>query len=200
MGHTRTPRLTLFVRAGIVLVLARIVFVLGAILWVARITPSPARADAAVVLGAGIRGHEPSPVLAGRVRYAVELHRRGIVRAIVFTGGRGAPGEDAESEVARDYARRLGVPTDALVCETESTTTRGNLVHARRVMVEHGLHTATLVSDPWHLYRARTIARDLGWDVGVAPAATSAFRSVRTRVRFVLRELVYVHLYLVTGT
>ena len=44
--------------------------------------------DCAIVLGAAAYGNKPSPVFAERINHAVELHRSGTVKYLLFTGGR----------------------------------------------------------------------------------------------------------------
>ncbi|HEV2765160.1 MAG TPA: YdcF family protein, partial [Pyrinomonadaceae bacterium] len=51
---------------------------------------SDGRADAAVVLGAAVWTRRPSPVFRERINHAVELYKRGRVRKLILTGGRGA--------------------------------------------------------------------------------------------------------------
>ena len=93
-------------------------------------TPS----DCAVVLGAAASGADPSPVFEERIRHAIQLHRRGVMSKIVFTGGHGEGAAHADSEVAAQYALRAGVPQHDILIETRSRTTRQNLIEARSLM------------------------------------------------------------------
>src|ERR671919_3015018 len=62
-----------------------------------RNTSSNAPADAAVVLGAAVWGAEVSPVFRERINHGIDLYRKGKVRKLIFTGGRGNRGEPAGS-------------------------------------------------------------------------------------------------------
>lgn len=155
--------------------------------------------DCAIVLGAAAYHTRPSPVFEERIRHAIELYRQGTVRYLLFTGGYGTGADHAEASVARDYAVRQGVPETDILIETRSRTTQENLIQAQRVMAEHALHDAIIVSDPLHLKRASMIAADLRLPAVTSPTPTSRFQSWRSRLGFLARETYYYHLYLYTG-
>jgi uncharacterized SAM-binding protein YcdF (DUF218 family) len=137
--------------------------------------------DAAVVLGAAVYGHEPSPVFAARLDHGIDLHRRGIVRYLVLTGGVGEGDTTAESAVAATYAVARGVPAERILTEAVSRTTRQNLVEAKRLLREHGFSTCLLVSDPLHMRRASIMLADLGVDGESSPTPSSRYESFRRR-------------------
>jgi len=145
--------------------------------------------DVAVVLGAAVQGQQPSPVFRERINHAIVLHRTGVVQMILFTGGRSQGAAYAESEVARNYAIAQGVPASDILIETRSTTTHENLEQARQLMLAHRLQSAILVSDPLHMRRAVSLADNLGWAVSSSPTPTSRYRSLQTRLEFLLREI-----------
>jgi uncharacterized SAM-binding protein YcdF (DUF218 family) len=51
-------------------------------------------------------------------------------------------------------AREAGVPPEAMLLEPRGEDTFGNAVYTRRLMLEHGLESAILVTSPYHLHRA----------------------------------------------
>lgn len=157
----------------------------------------PARADVAIVLGAAVRGTEPSPVFAARIDHAVSLYRRGRVGRIVFTGGTGAGDSLAESQAARRYAVRAGVPDRRILVETRSRITYDNLREARALLAAGPAQRVLIVSDPLHMRRAVTMARDMGLDAHPAPTPTTRYRSWRTRMPFLGREVFFHSQYLV---
>lgn len=156
-------------------------------------------ADCIIVLGAAAYHTRPSPVFEERIRHAIALHERGLARYLLFTGGYGTGAEHAEASVARDFAIRHGIPDTAILTETRSRTTQENLIEARRVMNQHGLRSAVIVSDPFHLKRAAMIAHDLGLVAVTSPTPTSRFQSWRARLEFLARETWFYHRYLYTG-
>ena len=161
--------------------------------------PPDRKADVAVVLGAAVHGHQPSPVFEQRIRHALVLYEKGTVARLLFTGGTAAGGGVAEAEVARRFALRRGVPARAILIENRSRTTQENLFEARKLMRAHRLSSAAIVSDPLHLARAVRMARDLGIDAYPAPTPTSRYRSWQAKAGFLAREVVFYTGYLVTG-
>ena len=145
-------------------------------------------ADAAVVLGAAVWDTQPSPVFEERINHAITLYQVGEVRALVFTGGVGNGDQRAEAEVARDYAVQHGVPAEQIYLETCSRTTYENLREAQPIINEQGLGRVLIVSDPLHMRRAVTIARDLGLDAHPSPTPTSRYRTWKSKLGFLLRE------------
>ncbi len=85
------------------------------------------------------------------------------------------------------------MPADAILIETVSRTTRQNLIEARRLMREHGLHRAIVVSDPLHMARALRLCQELQIDALASSTPSSRFRSFQTRWRFLLQELYFFH-------
>ena len=111
-------------------------------------------AAAIVVLGAGVRPDgTPGDSLHARVMKAVTLYRRGLAPVLVFTGGVGDY-PPAEAVAAARLARAQGVPDEAMVLETRSTSTRENLANAALLCRAHGWQRVIVVSDPYHLWRA----------------------------------------------
>lgn len=156
----------------------------------------PAPADVAIVLGAAVWGTQPSPVFAARIDHAITLYQRGYVRRIVFTGGVGSGDQYAESEIARRYALGAGVPDSQIDIETRSRVTYTNLSETQALLSPDRAARVLIVSDPLHMRRAVTMARDLGLDAHPAPTPTSRYRSWRTRAGFLGREVFFYSLYL----
>jgi len=162
---------------------------------------STGSADAAIVLGNAVRADgRPGPVLEGRLEHAVALYRAGRVKTIIFTGGvRYAPGV-TESTAARDYALERGVRADDAYIETVSQTTWQNLREARKLVREYGLGRVLIVSDPLHMRRAMTMARDLGLDAHPSPTTASRVGTDRSAFRFHVREAFFYAGYLLRRT
>lgn len=150
----------------------------------------PRAVDTAVVLGFGLlRGGAVSPVFEARIGRAVELRRAGLARRLLLTGGVGAH-PPAESVAAYARARALGVPEGDLLREDRSHTTRENMIEARRVLREAGAPAGpvAIVSDTFHLARARRLARDAGLEPVMVSAVSPAWTDRRRAAWWVLRE------------
>ena len=142
---------------------------LAGVLWhAARDRAVPA--DAIVVLGAAHYLGRPSPVLRARLDQAAALHTRGVAPLVVLTGGT-APG-DTTSEAAAGFAylRRRGIPAEALLIEQEGRTTSESLEAVRALLAAREVSRVVLVSDPFHLLRARLVSQRLGLHPVTSPA------------------------------
>lgn len=153
-------------------------------------------ADAAIVLGAAVFGNQPSPVLRERINHAIELYKQGIVHTIIFTGGVGRNDTLSEAEVSANYAMTRGIPADAVLLEDQSTTTRENLINVQTIAATHNLDSFLIVSTPFHMRRAMSLANDLEMNAYTSPTRTTKWISWRTKSRAYLREVVVYALYL----
>lgn len=153
-------------------------------------------ADAAIVLGAAVFGERPSPVLRERINHAIALYQTGTVQYIIFTGGQGGPNETAEADAAAAYALAQGVPETAVLRETTSTNTVGNLTNAQQVAAAHGLDSFLIVSTPFHMKRAMSIAADLDMQAYSSPTRTIAWISWWTKLRAFAQEIVSYLVYM----
>lgn len=153
-------------------------------------------ADAIIVLGAAAYDARPSPVFEERIRHGIDLYKRGRAPTLIFTGGFGGNGARfAESQVARRYALRNGVPDRAILIETVSRNTVENLSQATALMRARKLQQAIIVSDPLHMSRALRICRDIDASLVCLGSSTptTRYRSFATRWRFLINELYFFH-------
>ncbi len=129
-----------------------------------------APADVLVVLGARVLpGGQPSGALLARVEKAVELYQRGLAPRLVFSGGVGDY-SPSEAQVMRALAVRLGVPPEACLLEEQSHSTAQNARFSAVLLRELGARRVVVVSDPYHLLRARQYFRLEGFEVDTSPA------------------------------
>ena len=145
-------------------------------------------ADTAVVLGAAAPNGKVSPVYRERLNHAIGLYEKGLVRYILVTGGTADGNTVSDALAAKNYAMSQGVPESDILLEDQSTITEENLGYAKRIMDENGLRTALIVSDPLHMKRAMLMADDYGLTAYSSPTGTSMYKSVRTKLPFLLRE------------
>lgn len=169
--------------------------------WIAIGPPedASARADAALVLGAAVYDDEPSPVFRERIRHAIALYKAGRVKRIVFTGGKAEGDSLLEAEAAKRYAIQQGVPEAAILLESQSRTTRQNLAFAKPVLQRAGIDNVLLVSDPLHLRRARQMAQSLDIEAQASATPTTRYRTLRSQIPFLLREVYFMHHFWVFG-
>lgn len=127
--------------------------------------------QAAVVLGAALKGEKPGPALRERLDLACRLYKEGRVRKLVLSGG--APNRKrSEAEVMKRYLTERGVAEEALLLEDRSTNTAENLAFVRPILIEHGIRDVYLITHDFHMYRALRCARRIGVPVTPAPVHT----------------------------
>ena len=192
------PRLASWVGV-VVLLLSALVFVYIAIaitVWrdaLDRLAHPPERtADAALVLGnrAYLRG-QPNPCLTGRVDAALALASAGRAQRLVFSGGVDSEDGRIEAEVMRAHAVHSGYAGPMLL-EPASQSTRENLALSTAVLQAAGVKSVIVVTEPYHLWRARRLAHASGFDrlfdVQYAAAPTSCWLRWGMAFKGALRE------------
>jgi uncharacterized SAM-binding protein YcdF (DUF218 family) len=169
------------------------------VIWKFGQTGHAARSDCIIVLGAAAQGAQPSPVFGQRLRHGIDLYQRQLAPRLLFTGGYGDGKTHSEASVGSAYAQQHGVPTTSILLEENSRTTKQNLEEALKVMKTHGLQSAIIVSDPLHMKRAMMMSEDLGIQASSSPTPTSMYRSFGAQAKFLMREVYFMHHYVLTG-
>ena len=147
--------------------------------------------DVVIVLGAESHDGEVSEVFAERLNHAAWLYREGYVRKVIVCGGVGEDSTTSEAADGKAYLVAAGVDAGDVLCEDRSRYTRENLANARAIMEDEGLRTAIVVSDPMHMRRALTIAHLLDMDAVSSPTPTTRYRTLRYKVPFAVREVLW---------
>jgi uncharacterized SAM-binding protein YcdF (DUF218 family) len=169
---------------GVLLVLAAWLATSGAV-------PSSADADCIVVPGAAVRaGRVPSDALRYRLEGALRLYQDGRAPVIIVTGG--GTGNYAEAAVMKEWLIEHGVPPGAILAEHESMTTRDSGVHVANIMREHGLESALVCTQWFHVARTRLCLSQEGIRTYAAPCGG---RVLAREPYFVARELVGLPVY-----
>jgi uncharacterized SAM-binding protein YcdF (DUF218 family) len=151
--------------------------------------------DVIVVLGASLaRDGTPNPALSRRSWHAAGLWKAGRAGTILCTGGIGPQVRVSRSEAdaCREILVRHGVPPSAVILEETSQSTEEQVRNIRTVMAERGWTRATLVSDSYHVFRARYIVRRMGFDVALSPVPVSEIGPA-FYVYSVVREIAALH-------
>jgi uncharacterized SAM-binding protein YcdF (DUF218 family) len=151
-------------------------------------------ADAIVVLGAAQYNGVPSPVFQGRLDHAVLLWQKGRADLVITVGSKQIGDQHTDAEAGRTYLIGQGVPADQIVPIAIGHTTYQSLQAATNEMQRRGMHSAFLVSDPWHNARITAMASDLGIDGYASATWTSAAGSETSRGEGYLRET-FAYLY-----
>jgi uncharacterized SAM-binding protein YcdF (DUF218 family) len=130
-------------------------------------------ADAIVVLGAAQYNGRPSPVLKARLDHALVLYNNRLASAIITTGSYGPDPNVSEAEVGRKYLVQHGAQVADIVTEQGSGTTYDSIQAVANLMKAKGWKTTLVVSDGFHLFRAKRMFADNGIVAYTSPAPNS---------------------------
>lgn len=93
------------------------------------------------------------------------------------------PDEDrTEASVMFDYLVARGIEASRIQLEDASTSTYENLAFSM-MLSDPPLQTATIVSNDFHLYRAKFLANQLHLEVDVLPDTTPSVVEFQSRLR-----------------
>jgi vancomycin permeability regulator SanA len=176
-----------------VVVFVALGLLLAAYLSIAGLTARPKAADVAIVFGNTVeRTGEPSPRLKARLDRARELYASRQARWIIVSGGLGKEGFD-ESVVMKAYLARSGVPEAAVYADAQGLNTTRTSANAHAFMTTQGLHSANVVTQYFHIERAKLACRRAGIEVvGAAAPRYYEPRDVYSLAREVIAFPVYV--------
>ena len=151
-------------------------------------------ADLIVVLGAAQYNGKPTPVFVGRLRQAELLYHEDRAGNVLVLGGNQPGDVTTEAASGRNYLIEHGLPPESVWAAPEGNDTYESLQAAARFMRVHAMHSAFLVSDPWHNLRIKKMASDLGITGYASATWQSAARSETTRFEGYARET-FAYLY-----
>ncbi|MBC8146398.1 MAG: YdcF family protein [Bacteroidetes bacterium] len=152
---------------------------------------SETNCDVAIVLGAGSNKGIVSPVFKERINHSVYLYKKGVIRKIIFTGGKGKGQKSTDSEIAKLYAIETGIPIDDILIETKSRYTIENFKESKIIMDSLGLSSALIVSDPLHMKRSINLARNQNIECKPSPTLTTMYKTTIPKFKSLLYETFY---------
>ena len=131
----------------------------------------PGHADVALVLGNMVDpDNRPYPMLQSRLDRALELYRQGDYPFIIVSGGFDVPGGD-EAAGMRAYLVAKGVPAEKIIVDSQGINTYASARFAAWLLRERGWRSVYVVTDYYHVPRARLALRRFG--VGTVYSAHS---------------------------
>lgn len=153
----------------------------------ARTDPDPGR-EYLIVLGAAVHGENPSLAMVHRVEGAQTYLEQFPDSVAIVSGGQG-PGEDvSEAQAMYKLLIEGGIAPERIILEDKSTSTTENLENSFAIIRALGGEpdgNTAIVSSPYHLYRAKSMAALQG--VAAAGVAAPAGYPLTT-VNYFIRE------------
>ena len=114
--------------------------------------------DCIVVLGAGIWGDKPSPMLEDRLLQAIDLYQNNVSSKIIMSGDHGKQDYD-EVNTMKNFAIDKGVPSESIFMDHAGFSSYESIYRAKEIF---GAKKIVIVTQKYHLYRALYIANQLG--------------------------------------
>jgi uncharacterized SAM-binding protein YcdF (DUF218 family) len=148
-------------------------------------------ADVILVLGAAEYRGRPSPVLRARLDHAFELYTRRLAPRIMTTGGSGGDPVFTEGGVGRTYLISRGVPSEAIVVESESESTVESTAMAIEIMKRMGLQSVIVVTDGYHVFRVKKMLEAQGFTVYGSPRRDQRRDAFQDRWNYVKQAIGY---------
>ncbi len=126
---------------------------------------APEVPEAIVVLGVRPAGPgRPGPAMRRRVAHGVALWHDTPGALLLLSGGLAGP-PPAEAMMMRDLAVAAGVPERRLIIEDRSRNTFENALYTGTLLRSRRWRRIVIITDAFHLPRARMVFRRLGFDV-----------------------------------
>lgn len=117
-------------------------------------------ADCILILGAGVRNGQPTPMLKDRLEEGIKLYKEKKAPKIIVSGDHSREDYD-EVNIMKQYAIEQGVPSSDIFMDHAGFSTYESLYRARDIFQ---VKKVIIVTQDYHLYRSLYIAKALGID------------------------------------
>lgn len=113
--------------------------------------------DCILVLGAGVYGNKPRPMLEDRILTGIELYNNGVAKKIIMSGDHGQEDYD-EVNVMKSYAVDEGINSSDIFMDHAGFSTYDSIYRLKEIFE---VDKVVIVTQEYHLYRALYIAKEL---------------------------------------
>ena len=114
--------------------------------------------DCIIILGAGIWGDKPSPMLEDRLLEGIKLYQNNVSDKIIMSGDHGKKEYD-EVNIMKNYVVERGIPSENIFMDHAGFSTYESIYRAKEIFQAKKI---VIVTQKYHLYRALYIANRLG--------------------------------------
>ncbi len=145
-------------------------------------------ADYIIVLGALVRGEEPSLSMLERTQAALDYMNSHPETTVIVSGGQGDMEDISEAEAMYRWLVGKGADVSRIIREDKSTSTEENLRYSFDIIRSRGddpAEATAVVTSEYHIYRAKLIAHGMGVELGGISAHTSR---LGVKLNYFIRE------------
>ena len=168
-----------------------ILFTIGLVLFIGLIIYNghhvdKEKPDYLMVLGAGLRGTKISTSLLYRLETALDFHELYPDVKIIVSGGQGEGEKISEASAMRNFLVDNGVDSSQIIMEDKSTDTYENFLYTKKILDEESEvkdPTVTVISNNFHMFRAKFLAKEVGINTLGYPAPSHKVSAVVFYVR-----------------
>jgi uncharacterized SAM-binding protein YcdF (DUF218 family) len=158
-----------------------------------------AACDWLIVLGAGVDGDTPSPILQDRINAAYDYLTKHPDTVCIATGGKGDDENLSEAQCIYNHLTQMGISGDRIRMEDQATSTVENFRYSIDLLKQETgsiPKSVGVLSNEFHLFRASLMAKNNGLSPIFIAAPTS---DAWTRIYYTVREIFVLWNYLITG-
>ncbi len=133
-------------------------------------------ADYIIVLGALVRGEQPSLSMLERTQAALDYMNSHPDTTVIVSGGQGDMEDISEAEAMYRWLIGKGADESRIILEDKSTSTEENLRYSFDIIRSRGddpAEATAVVTSEYHIYRAKLIGHDMGVELCGISAHTS---------------------------
>ncbi|WP_428897693.1 protein SanA [Parelusimicrobium proximum] len=145
------------------------------------VTASVPKAPAAIILGAGLKGKEPSVYLKDRLDKGIDVYKEGKASVLLISGDNGDDRHDEVSAMQK-YLIRHGIPESKILSDRAGFNTYGSMHRAKNIF---NISEVIVVTQSYHLPRSVFTCRKVGMKCYGLSADKSSYAKIK---RNTLRE------------
>ena len=113
--------------------------------------------DCIIILGSGMHGDQPTPILEDRLKKGIELYNLGVTNKIIVSGDHGRVEHD-EVNLMKSYLIEAGIPSKNIFMDHAGFSTYETMYRAKEIFK---VKKVVLVTQKYHIYRSIYIAKNL---------------------------------------
>lgn len=124
--------------------------------------------DCIIILGAGVWGDKPSPMLEDRLQEGINLYQKNVSNKILVSGDHGRKEYD-EVNIMKDFLIEKGIPSENTFMDHAGFSTYDSIYRLKEIFEAKKV---IIVTQKYHLFRALYIANKMGleaYGVGADP-------------------------------
>ena len=136
--------------------------------------------DCILILGAGVKGNSPSPMLKERLLTGLELYNKKLSKKIIVSGDHGKVNYD-EVNVMKNYLIENGIPSEDVFMDHAGFSTYDSIYRIKEIFAAKKI---IIVTQKYHLYRSLYISKELGIEsIGVIADKREYYGKTQREIR-----------------